>query len=139
MRTVAGRWKEVRRPPWAAGGAGWKPPLAANRLRRSPQPSGVIEGITYFDHPANPNHPAKWHVREDGWMGASVCMDEPISTSGLHPLTLRYLLHAHGGPIDATRANAIAKEFAQRPGFVVAKATARHRQFTARRSSAPGQ
>nr|MDQ3330874.1 PmoA family protein [Planctomycetota bacterium] len=24
----------------------------------------ATEGITLFDHPSNPNHPAKWHVRE---------------------------------------------------------------------------
>ena len=33
------------------------------------------EGITYFDHPTNPGQPTKWHVRSDGWMGASPCMD----------------------------------------------------------------
>ena len=39
---------------------------------------GVIEGITYFDHPSNPTFPSKWHVRDDGWMGASVCRDAPL-------------------------------------------------------------
>ena len=30
-----------------------------------------IEGITLFDHPSNPNYPTYFHVRNDGWMGAS--------------------------------------------------------------------
>src|SRR5205823_2801627 len=30
------------------------------------------EGITLLDHPGNPNHPTVFHVRDDGWMGASV-------------------------------------------------------------------
>src|SRR6478735_8537218 len=35
------------------------------------------EGITYFDHPSNPGHPTHWHVRDDGWMGASACFTGP--------------------------------------------------------------
>lgn len=31
---------------------------------------GVVEGLTLMDHPINPRHPAAFHVREDGWMGA---------------------------------------------------------------------
>ena len=37
-----------------------------------PVPGGGMEGVTYFDHPANPNYPARWHVREgrlDGRVG----------------------------------------------------------------------
>ncbi|MDP7050874.1 MAG: PmoA family protein, partial [Verrucomicrobiota bacterium] len=36
----------------------------------------VTEGITYFDHEKNPSYPSHWHVREDGWMGASLCRHE---------------------------------------------------------------
>src|SRR5690606_2385055 len=38
-----------------------------------PVPTGGVEGIAYFDHPANPHYPTRWHVRSDGWMGASLC------------------------------------------------------------------
>jgi hypothetical protein len=38
----------------------------------------VTEGITYFDHAKNPSYPSHWHVREDGWMGASLCRHEVI-------------------------------------------------------------
>ncbi|MGB0582954.1 MAG: PmoA family protein [Limisphaerales bacterium] len=89
----------------------------------------VVEGITYFDHPGNVNYPAKWHVREDGWMGASVCRDTDHETTQEQPLTVRYLLHAHRGAYDAQRAEATLKEFTQRPGFTIAKSKRRHRQY----------
>lgn len=90
---------------------------------------GHIEGITFFDHPANPGHPSHWHVREDGWMGASVCMHGPVVTRRSQPLVLRYLLHAHRGDIDADRAARLADEFAKTPPFVVRRSTAKHQQY----------
>ncbi len=98
-----------------------------------PVPKGDVEGITYFDHPSNPGHPVKWHVREDGWMGASVCLDGPVTTTRKQPLTLRYLLHAHKGKIDADRAAKVFKEFADSPRYRVVKATVKHTQFVIER------
>jgi len=46
---------------------------------------------------------AKWHVRQDGWMGASVCMDEGLTITPENPLRLRYLLHAHSGGLNSAR------------------------------------
>jgi hypothetical protein len=89
-----------------------------------------IEGITYFDHPANPGHPVKWHVREDGWMGASLCMDEPRLITRKQPLVLRYLLHAHRGPVNPEAAARVAKEFADSGRYKVAKAKIKHTQYT---------
>ena len=40
---------------------------------------GVVEGITLLDYPSNPNHPPPFHVRDDGWMGASPCLNRPIT------------------------------------------------------------
>jgi len=77
--------------------------------------SPVDEGITYFDHASNPDHPSSWHVRADGWMIASPCMQNPIVISRAQPWTLRYLLHAHSGPVNAERAKAIADQFDQSP------------------------
>ena len=86
----------------------------------------AVEGITYFDHPANPHYPAAWHVREDGWMGASFNRENAYSISAEQPLQLRYLLHVHRGPLDAGRASAIAAEFAHRPACRVIKSTKKH-------------
>lgn len=107
-------------------------PVAAGQ---GPARSARVEGITYFDHPYNPGYPSAWHVREDGWMGASVCMHQPRETTQDNPLTLRYLLHAHAGPLDPDKAAAIAEQFAGRPVFSVKRATARHRQYQLRRKS----
>ena len=54
-----------------------------------------IEGITLFDHPNNPNFPATFHVRNDGWMGASVTFDEPKKIRANEALHLRYGLYIH--------------------------------------------
>ena len=87
------------------------------------------EGITYFDHALNLRYPSYWHVREDGWMGASFGFAEDYLIKTDQPLVLRYLLHAHHGPYDSTRANKLASEFSKRPGFVVRKSTQAHHQF----------
>jgi hypothetical protein len=99
-----------------------------------PVPKGGGEGITYVDHPSNPGHPGSWHVREDGWMGAAVCLNGPVTTSRKQPLTLRYLLHAHRGGADAARAEKVAKEFAAAPRYEVAAAKVKHVQWVIRRA-----
>jgi hypothetical protein len=91
-----------------------------------PVGNGLDEGITYFDHPTNPDHPAHWHVRADGWMGASVCFAGPKLTTKDAPLTLRYLLHAHAGRYDADRANRRFVQFAALPRWNVDKSNVPH-------------
>ena len=64
---------------------------------------GATEGITLMDHPSNPNHPTYFHVRNDGWMGASLTYDAPRGVHRTHPLKLRYGLYIHrGSPKPAT-------------------------------------
>ena len=105
----------------------------------SPALSGAVtEGITYFDHPSNPSHPTHWHVREDGWMGASACFAEPFTTTKAAPLVLRYLLHAHADQPDPARANSIFDQFAKRTPFTVTKATVKHETWTVRRGESLG-
>lgn len=99
-----------------------------------PVPGGDFEGITFFDHPSNPGHPVKWHVREDGWMGASVCLDGPVTTTRKQPLMLRYLLHAHKGKIDAERAVKVFQEFGGSQRYRLVKATVKHTQWVIERS-----
>jgi len=62
--------------------------------------SGVItseklEGITLFDHPDNPNFPTYFHVRNDGWMGASLTFDGPRKIRPNKSLHIRYGLYVH--------------------------------------------
>ena len=104
------------------------------------QPNGKMElateGITYFDHPDNPRFPVHWHVRSDGWMGASFNMHDPLALEKGKPLTLRYLLHAHHGGIDPDRAGDIQQMFAKKPGYVVEPAPkVPHQQFELNRTS----
>lgn len=84
------------------------------------------QGITYFDHADNPRYPTHWHVRQDGWMGASFCMNDGYTISQSNPLRLRYLLHAHGGDLDTKQAAEIAAAFDQRAAFVIQRSKKPH-------------
>ena len=78
---------------------------------------GTTEGITYFDHPDNLRYPNRWHVRDDGWMGVSVCREAPLLLTKDQPPTFRYLLHAHRGGAEPAQIAAIAEDFADRPAW----------------------
>ena len=95
----------------------------------------VREGITYFDHPQNPRYPTYWHVREDGWMGASFGMHKEWKIDRQNPLVLRYLLHAHSGDYSHEKAELVQHTFSKRPGFRIRKPNAdeRHRQYEVER------
>ena len=85
------------------------------------------EGVTCFDHPANPNYPTHWHVREDGWMGAACCLVEGRILKKEEPLVLRYLLLAHAGKNGDKEFDAVAQAFSRRLAFMVRKSTRPHR------------
>jgi len=53
-------------------------------------------GIAFFDHPDNPHFPTYFHVRDEGWMGAAFCYEEPYALEPGASLTLRYRLYTHG-------------------------------------------
>ena len=59
--------------------------------------SNAVEGITFLDHPSNPNHPSHFHVRNDGWMGASLTFEEARVIETNKPLQLRYGFYVHSG------------------------------------------
>ncbi len=63
----------------------------------------AIEGITLLDHPMNAHHPVPFHVRNDGWMGASLTFAGAIVIKPGAPLRLRYGLYVHAGlpPVEA--------------------------------------
>ncbi len=87
------------------------------------------EGITYFDHAQNASYPSKWHVRQDGWMGASLCRDKEVTFTKSKPLVTRYLLHIHDGKYNAENAAAIAEKFQKSGLLKVSKSKRPHRHF----------
>lgn len=76
---------------------------------------GVLEGVTLLDHPDNPNHPSCFHVRNDGWMGASLTFDGPRQIEPNAPLHLRYGLYVHAGMKPPAEIEACWKRFVQMP------------------------
>ena len=96
----------------------------------------ATEGITFLDHPGNPGQPTHWHVREDGWMGASLCFNAPIMLQKEKPLTIRYLLDVHSGPISAKRANRLHADFSKRLPWKVFKGGKKHHSYTVQRIKA---
>lgn len=124
----------AKRSRWMDYSGTVRPPVPETSPADSPPPTPVDEGITCFDHPDNPSHPTCWHVRDDGWMGASACLEAPLLTTREHPLTLRYLLHAHGGAADLARAGQVFDLFAAAPGLeVVSGQGVPHRHSIVRR------
>lgn len=73
----------------------WKPAKWVDYS--GPITSKAEEGITLLDHPINPGHPSVFHVRNDGWMGASLTFSNALTIPVGKPLRLRYGLYVHGG------------------------------------------
>ena len=71
----------------------WKPAKWVDYS--GPSAGKTVEGITLMDHPQNPNHPSVYHVRNDGWMGASLTFDGTRKIEAGSPLRLRYGLFIH--------------------------------------------
>lgn len=77
-----------------------------------PVAGDVVEGITLMDHPSNPNHPSYFHVRNDGWMGASLTYDAELTVDAGKALELRYALYVHAGAPALEQIEQHWKEFA---------------------------
>jgi hypothetical protein len=75
-----------------------------------PITKAAVEGITLMDHPANPNHPTVFHVRGDGWMGASLTFDGDRVIQPEKALRLRYGLYVHS---DAPSLEHLEKKWKQ--------------------------
>ncbi len=84
-----------------------------------PTAPGKVEGVCFMDHPSNPNHPACWHVRRDGWMGASFSRNSPHGVARDHPLALRYRLLAHSGQADVEALDRAWGTFARTPAYAI--------------------
>lgn len=89
----------------------WKPARWVDYSGRIAKES--VEGITLMDHPSNPNHPATFHVRDDGWMGASATFDADRTLRAGEPLKLRYGLWIHAGLPSAEQIDEQFAAFAQ--------------------------
>lgn len=74
---------------------------------------GANEGVTLLDHPSNPSFPTPFHVRGDGWMGASLTFAGPITIHPGQPLRLRYGLYVHDGVPTPERIEDRWKRFAE--------------------------
>lgn len=77
-----------------------------------PVAADAVEGVTLMDHPSNPNHPTWFHVRNDGWMGASLTYDADLTLDAGKPLDLRYGLFVHAGAPASEQIEQRWKEFA---------------------------
>jgi hypothetical protein len=75
--------------------------------------SNAVEGITFLDHPANPNHPSFFHVRNDGWMGAALTFDEARVIEANRPVQLRYGFHVHSGLLHTNALEKSWKDFSR--------------------------
>ncbi len=80
-----------------------------------PVAPGVLEGLTLMDHPGNPNHPAVFHVRDDGWMGPSLTIRGPMLVQRDPPLRLRYGLYVHAGAPSLPELDQAWRTFAELP------------------------
>jgi hypothetical protein len=78
-----------------------------------PSAPGTVEGICVMDHPSNPDHPTRWHVRSDGWMGPSFNRESRYGVARDHPLVLRYRLLVHSGTADLVALDRAWESFAR--------------------------
>ncbi len=70
-------------------------------------------GITLMNHPANPENPTPFHVRDDGWMGACLNLDSKIEVTLEAPLRLRYGLWMHDKIVSQEECETIWKRFCE--------------------------
>ena len=78
---------------------------------------GTTEGVTLLDHPLNPNHPTVFHVRNDGWMGASLTHETPRTILRDEPLRLRYGFYVHAGMPATNQVERVWNDFARSARF----------------------
>lgn len=72
-------------------------------------------GIALMNHPMNPRHPTAFHVRDDGWMGCCLSLDESLEVTAERKLRLRYGLWVHDGVPDLEEIETQWKHFSGLP------------------------
>lgn len=78
-----------------------------------PIAKGACNGIAFLDHPSNHDHPATWHVRNDGWMSPAPCFNGEIALKSKEQLALRYRLWAHDGSASVEQIEEHWKAFSE--------------------------
>ena len=85
----------------AKGSVGESSARSASPIHGSTTPGRMLpprqRGSVSWTIPSNPGHPVRWHVRADGWMGASFNRESAYGVAHGHPLVLRYRLLVHPG------------------------------------------
>lgn len=72
-------------------------------------------GILLMNYPQNPNHPAAFHVRDDGWMCSCLSLEKPVEVDDKTPMHARWGLWVHEGVPDKARCEAMWRRFAELP------------------------
>jgi hypothetical protein len=88
----------------------------------SGQINGKPYGVAVFDHPTNPRHPSRWHVRGYGLMSANIFglsqFDKAPAGTGAFTIepgktaTFRYRVVIHPGDAKAAKLDEKYKSFA---------------------------
>ena len=89
-----------------------------------PSTTGKTDGLCFMDHPSNPGHPVRWHVRADGWMGASFNRESGYGIAPDHPLHLLSIARTSGPaepqgarrPLGGIRRHAAFRDRSAAPG-----------------------
>ena len=76
-------------------------------------------GLAILGHPDNIQHPAIWHVRDDGWMCAAPFARQAVTVRGGEALNFRFRVYVHDGD-DPSRIAARYEEFARPPAVTEA-------------------
>lgn len=72
--------------------------------------------ITVFDHPENPQHPAKWRVDHQRGINPAPCIPSTIDLAAGTVLQHRYRLILHDGKLTAEQINSLWEMYAKKVG-----------------------
>ena len=85
-----------------------------------PAPGGGVAGVAVLDHPGNPRHPTRWHVRDYGLLCANPfgsrsfgdAVDGTLRIAAGDELRFRFRLIAHRGDAEGAAIDAAYTQFA---------------------------
>ncbi|MCX7045623.1 MAG: PmoA family protein [Candidatus Sumerlaeota bacterium] len=75
--------------------------------------TGVVGGVSIFDHPSNPRHPTSWsYFQNMPFFEPAFLFREPFTLAAGKTLTLRYRILVHAGKMDKEQLEGEWKSFA---------------------------